>query len=113
MEISLIDKILDLKEELLNSKEFLDFKGAELGLENNDEVALLSYKKDMAIVEYEDTLKHYSRNSNEALKSNKLLSEAIFKLNENPLVKEYNSSLDTLNNLLRDIESRIFEGIDD
>lgn len=113
MEISLIDKVLYLKEELLNSAEYLNFKNTEQKLENNDEVALLSYKKDMAIVDYEDTLKHYSRNSNEALKSNKLLSDAIFKLNENPLVKEYNASLDILNKLLSNIESRIFEGIDD
>ena len=67
MEISLIDKVLYLKEELLNSAEYLNFKNTEQKLENNDEVALLSYKKDMAIVDYEDTLKYYSRNSNPSL----------------------------------------------
>ena len=59
MEQELIIKLLDLNSEIVKTKEYIDFKNKENELINNDQVAILSYKKDMAILNYEDTIKHY------------------------------------------------------
>ena len=64
-------------------------------------------------MEYEDALNHYGKNSEETLKALKNMSEAIYKLNNHPLVKEYNIKLSLLNVLLKEVDKELFGEIYD
>ena len=113
MNEELLNQISILKENIVNSYEYRNLLKAEKEMEQSNEVMILSYKKDMAIVDYEDALKHYSRNSIEVLKAEKILSEAAYNLNQHPLVKSYKENLDKLNQLYEEIDKIIFTGIKD
>lgn len=113
MEQELIIKLLDLNSEIVKTKEYIDFKNKENELINNDQVAILSYKKDMAILNYEDTIKHFKKGTKEEMLSFKNMNHCIDLLNNNEVVKSYNEALIKLNLLMSDIEDKIFEGIDD
>ena len=99
--------------DIVNADEYRNLLKAEKEMEQSNEVMILSYKKDMAIVDYEDALKHYSRNSIEVLKAEKILSETAYNLNQHPLVKSYKENLDKLNQLYEEIDKIIFTGIKD
>lgn len=111
MNEDLLEKLSLLKNEILNSVEYQEFIKIEKTLISNEEVMVLSYKKDMALLEYEDGLKHYSKNSKELINLSKNLAEATYLLNNHPLVKEYKSKLDCLNKLYLEIENIIYKGI--
>lgn len=113
MNEELLNQISILKENIVNSDEYRNLLKAEKEMEQSNEVMILSYKKDMAIVDYEDALKHYSRNSIEVLKAEKILSETAYNLNQHPLVKSYKENLDKLNQLYEEIDKIIFNGIKD
>lgn len=113
MEQELIVKLLELNDEIMKTQEYIDFKNKENVLINSDEVAILSYKKDMAIVDYEDTIKHFKKASSEELSSFKRMKETIDSLNNHEVVKSYNEALTKLNLLMSEIETKIFEAIDD
>lgn len=113
MNEELLNQISILKENIVNSDEYINLLKAEKEMEQSNEVMILSYKKDMAIVDYEDALKHYSRNSIEVLKAEKILSETAYNLNQHPLVKSYKENLDKLNQLYEEIDKIIFTGIKD
>ncbi|MDY2727868.1 MAG: YlbF family regulator [Candidatus Onthovivens sp.] len=113
MNEELLNQISILKENIVNSDEYRNLLKAEKEMEQSNEVMILSYKKDMAIVDYEDALKHYSRNSIEVLKAEKILSETAYNLNQHPLVKSYKENLDKLNQLYEEIDKIIFTGIKD
>lgn len=111
MDEKLVEKLSLLKTEIINSKEYQEFIEIEKKLTSNEEVMVLSYKKDMALVEYVDGLKHYSKNSQELININKNLAEATYNLNNHPLVKEYKKKLDDLNKLYLEVENIIYKGI--
>lgn len=111
MDEKLVEKLSLLKTEIIRSKEYQEFIEIEKKLTSNEEVMVLSYKKDMALVEYEDGLKHYSKNSQELININKKLAEATYNLNNHPLVKEYKKKLDALNKLYLEVENIIYKGI--
>ncbi|MDY4936779.1 MAG: YlbF family regulator [Candidatus Onthovivens sp.] len=111
MDEKLVEKLSLLKTAIINSKEYQEFIEIEKKLTSNEEVMVLSYKKDMALVEYEDGLKHYSKNSQELININKNLAEATYNLNNHPLVKEYKKKLDALNKLYLEVENIIYKGI--
>ena len=113
MEQELIVKLLDLNDEILKTEEYINFKNKEKELISNDEVALLSYKKDMAIVDYEDTLKHFKKGTNEEINALKRMKQSVDSLNSHEVVKSYNDALTKLNLLMNEVEEQIFEGIDD
>ena len=50
MDSRLIIELENLKDDIKNSEEYKEFLIKEKELENNEEVQLLSYKKEMAIV---------------------------------------------------------------
>lgn len=113
MNEELLNQISILKENIVNSDEYRNLLKAEKEMEQSNEVMILSYKKDMAIVDYEDALKRYSRNSIEVLKAEKILSATAYNLNQHPLVKSYKENLDKLNQLYEEIDKIIFTGIKD
>ena len=113
MDLELIEKIDILKEEVKNTLEYKNFYEIKEKLENSEEVALLSYKKDQAILEYQSALRHYGENHEITLKKSKEMSEAIYNLANNELVKKYNVALNEYNKLLKEIDSLIFGELND
>lgn len=108
--IVLINKLsLDIK----NNEVYLEFKKANEELENSDEVKILSYKKDMAILEYEDNLNHYGKNDEKTFMASRKMGEAIFNLKNHELVKKYNEKLNKLNEFLKEIDQELFGEIYD
>lgn len=108
MNEKLLIDLVNLKEILKKSKEYEALSIKNQKLEESDEVKLLSYKKDMAIMNYEDALKHYDKNSLEVLSAEKVMSKAIYDLNNHPLVKEYNLAYRDLNEVYLKINHELF-----
>lgn len=108
MNEKLLDDLIELKECILNSLEYKDVILKNKMLEESDDVKILSYKKDMAILNYEDSLKHYPKNSLEVLNEEKNMAKAIYNLNNHKLVKEYNEAFAKLSNIYKDINFELF-----
>ena len=72
------------------------------------EVMLLAYKKDMASVEFDDALKHFGENSNEAKEALKKLHEAKYNLDSHPVVKEYNNAYKEVRLLYEHVSKELF-----
>ena len=108
MEITLLEKCFLLKDLIHETNEYKELIASEGKMSNSDEVKVLSYRKDIAIMEYEDSLKLGKEFSSIAIESKKKLSEAIYKLNNHPLVVDYKNKLENLNNLYKEIDDLIF-----
>ena len=96
-----------LKEELKNSIEYKQLKQFEKELENNKDIQLLVYKKDMLIVKLEDILKYKDKNSVEVLMIQKEINDCLTKINYFEIVKKYNKALSEFNALLDKINKEI------
>ena len=96
-----------LKEELKNSIEYKQLKQFEKELENNEDIQLLVYKKDMLIVKLEDILKYKDKNSVEVLMIQKEINDCLTKINSFEIVKKYNKALTEFNALLDKINKEI------
>ena len=96
-----------LKEELKNSIEYKQLKQFEKELENNKDIQLLVYKKDMLIVKLEDILKYKDKNSVEVLMIQKEINDCLTKINSFEIVKKYNKALTEFNALLDKINKEI------
>ena len=96
-----------LKEELKNSIEYKQLKQFEKELENNKDIQLLVYKKDMLIVKLEDILKYKDKNSVEVLMIQKEINDCLAKINSFEIVKKYNKALSEFNALLDKINKEI------
>ena len=62
----------------------------------------------MAVLEYEDALKHFGENSKEAATAQKKLYEAKLNLDLNPLVKEYNEAFKEVRKIYDLINKELF-----
>ena len=96
-----------LKEELKKSKEYKQLKQFEKELENDKDIQLLVYKKDMLIVKLEDILKYKDKNSVEVLMIQKEINDCLTKINSFEIVKKYNKALTEFNALLDKINKEI------
>lgn len=96
-----------LKEELKNSIEYKQLKQFEKELENNKDIQLLVYKKDMLIVKLEDILKYKDKNSVEVLMIQKEINDCLTTINSFEIVKKYNKALSEFNALLDKINKEI------
>lgn len=96
-----------LKEELKNSIEYKQLKQFEKELENNKDIQLLVYKKDMLIVKLEDILKYKDKNSVEVMMIQKEINDCLTKINSFEIVKKYNKALSEFNALLDKINKEI------
>jgi len=109
MNKNLYESISNLKTAIRNSGEYKALVLQNELLEKSDEVKVLSYRKDVAIMEYEDALKHFHRNSVEVLNTEKRMSKAIYDLNNHKLVKEYNLCFANLNKVFEHINEELFD----
>lgn len=111
MDLELIELINKLSENIKSSDVYKTFLASEKEISESDEIKILSYKKDMAIVKYGDMIKHYDKNSQEVINASKEMSEAIYKLNNHHLVQIYNKNLANLNYFLKEIRDELFGGL--
>ena len=105
MNSSLYDELYKLRDIMKNDERFLALNELDEKLNNNEEVMKLSYQKEMAIVEYEDALNHYGKNSAELQKAQQKLAKCKLELDNHPLVKEYYLAL----RKVRDMDSQVNE----
>lgn len=108
MNQELYDKVEALKKEIDNSPEVKELNRLNSLLEKDEDVMRLCYKKDMAVLAYEDALKHFGEQSVELEKAQKALAQAKLELDLNPLVKEYNKQFKIVNSMYDKINKEIF-----
>ena len=92
MNESLLNALNKLKEAINNDPRILKLNELDEQLNKNEEVMKLAYLKDMALVSYEDALKHFKEGSKEVSEAQKRLYEAKLSLDNHPLVKQYNEA---------------------
>ena len=108
MNDSLLNSLNELKIALNNDERVLRLNELDKKLNNDEDVMRLAYKKDIALIGYEDAIKHFGENSKEASKAQKALHEAKLNLDSNELVKEYNSAYKEVRELYDMINETLF-----
>ena len=109
MRKELYQELYGLKKKLEKNEYFLELKRLDEELNNNEEVMKLAYKKEMAILDYEDALNHFGKNSEEARKNQQILAKCKFELDSHPLVKEYYQALKKVREIDSKINLELFE----
>ena len=111
MNSSLNEKIITLKESIDNDPRVIRLNELDKKLSSNEEVMTLSYKKDVALVNFEDALKHFKEDSEEVRNAQKALYEAKKNLDLHPLVKEYNEVYKQVRLLYNKINQELFNSL--
>lgn len=97
-----------LKREIENSEEMKKLKFLDKQMSENEVVIRLAYKKDMASVKYDDALKHFGENSQEANSAQKELYQAKLKLDKNELVIQYMEQYKIVKKMYDKINEELF-----
>lgn len=109
MREELYHELYELKKKLEKNEYFLELKCLDEELNNNEEVMKLAYKKEMAILDYEDALNHFGKKSEEARKNQQILAKCKLELDSHPLVKEYYQTLKKVREIDSKINLELFE----
>lgn len=109
MNNSLYEEVYKLRDQMKSDARFLALKEMDEKLNNNEEVMKLAYQKEMAIVEYEDALNHYGKNSAELKKAQQNLAKCKLNLDNHPLVKEYYLALQKVREMDRKVNEKLFD----
>ena len=109
MSNSLYEEVYKLRDQMKSDPRFLALKELDEKLNNNEEVMKLAYQKEMAIVEYEDALNHYGKNSAELKKAKQNLAKCKLNLDNHPLVKEYYLALQKVREMDRKVNEKLFD----
>ena len=100
----------NLKEEMDKDPRFIRLKELDKKMSEDEEVMLLSYKKDLANNRYNDLLKIYNENDEVVLEARRELIQRKDELDSHPLVKEYLSALNEVRIVLFEMNRIIFDG---
>ena len=110
MEDRIYKKVINLKEKLIESDEYKRLKQKEKEMESDHTFIEYCRKKELILSEYEDSLKIYSKSSKELLKIKCELADILKKINELPVVIEYERAniefqryIDLINNEIFDL----------
>ena len=109
MNDSLAKSLDELKKAIENDPRVLKLNELDKKLNENEDVMRLAYQKDNASFEYNETLKHFKEDSDEARNAQKKLYEAKFKLDSHPLVKKYNEAYKEVRKIYDEINEKIFK----
>ena len=104
----LYEKAQKLKEEIDSSPEVIELERLNKLLNQNDEVMKLCYQKDVCATKYEDAIRYFGQNSEEARKAQKDLYQAKLALDNNELVKAYNKQYKKVRKIYDKINEQIF-----
>lgn len=108
MDQILLNKATKLKEELDNLPEVKELERLNSLLNENEDVMRLAYKKDMAATKYEDAIRYFGKESDEALASQKALHLAKLELDKHELVQAYNKQYKIVREIYDKINKEIF-----
>ena len=108
MDQILLEKASKLKEELDSLPEVKELDRLNRLLNNNEDVMRLAYKKDMAATKYEDAVRYFGQNSDEAIEAQKCLHLAKLELDKNELVIAYNKQYKIVREIYDKINKEIF-----
>ena len=108
MNQKLLDKALEIKEEINSLPEVKELESLDKLLSENEEVMKLCYKKDVCCTKYEDAIRYFGDNSEEALVAQKALHQARLELDNNELVKAYNEQYKKVRKIYDKINEEIF-----
>ena len=108
MNEELLNSLNKLKEAINNDPRVLKLNELDEKLNKDEEVMKLAYQKDMALISYEDSIKHFGENSKEASEAQKRLYETKLSLDNHPLVKEYNLAYKEVREIYNKINEEIF-----
>lgn len=108
MNQNLLEKATSLKEEIDSLPEIKELERLNVLLNENEEVMKLAYRKDVASTKYEDAIRFFGENSNEAKEAQKVLHQAKLALDENELVKKYNDAYKKVRKIYDKINEEIF-----
>jgi len=108
MDQILLEKASKLKEELDNLPEVKELERLNKLLNENEDVMRLAYKKDMCATKYEDAIRYFGKESDEAILAQKQLHLAKLELDKHELVKEYNKQYKIVREIYDKINKEIF-----
>ena len=108
MNEKLLEKVSELKAEIEKLPEVIELERLNKLLNENEEVMKLCYKKDVALTKYEDSIRYFGENSNEAKEAQKCLHQAKLALDENELVNRYNEQYKKVRKIYDKINEEIF-----
>lgn len=109
MDEELIKQAYALKELLDSDERVLKLNEAEKEMENSEGVMRLSYAYSVAQDEYNDALRHFKIESNEARELQKKLYEAKKSLDEHPLVQNYLKRYQDVRLMYNKIQNELFK----
>lgn len=107
----IIKKAYELKTLLEEDNRVLSLNLLEETMKNDEEAIRLSYKKDLAIDDYEFALNHFDKNSKEVDKAQKALYEAKLKLDKCESVANYLKAYSEVRDLYLKINNILFSFI--
>lgn len=108
MDNSLIESLSKLKDAIKNDPRVLKLEELDKQLNNDEEVMKLAYKKDMALLAYEDALKNFKEGSKEVSEAQKSLHKAKLDLDNHSLVKQYNEAYKEVRHIYDMINEQLF-----
>ena len=108
MDQILLNKATKLKEELDNLPEVKELERLNSLLNENEDVMRLAYKKDMCATKYEDVIRYFGKESDEALEAQKALHLAKLELDKHELVQAYNKQYKIVRKIYDKINEEIF-----
>lgn len=108
MNEQILNKCQLLKEAIEKDPRILLLNQLEKEIENNEEVMVLSYKKDVALANYEDVIKYFKDDQDKIQKAQKLLAESKYNLDIHPLVKQYNKAYLEVKLMYEEINKQLF-----
>jgi len=111
MDEKLLEDITNINEALKSDKRIIHLNEIEKKMEENDEVKVLSFKKEEASIKYNDALRIFGEDKKETIEALKNLKEKVDDLNSHPLVKEYLKAYKEVNELIKEINDILFSNL--
>ena len=108
MNQNLLEKATQIRQEIESLPEVQELKRLDKILNENEEVMKLCYRKDVAATKFEDTVRYFGKESDEALAAQKVLYQAKLELDQNELVKAYNEQYKKVRKIYDKINEEIF-----
>lgn len=112
MDEPLLNLVLEIKQLIKNCSLDRELKEAESCMENDEEVILLTSKKDFALERYNNALSYLKKDDPELENIRLDFVDAKTKLYEHPKVKKYNDIYGQLRRLYYEINQIIFDGFE-
>ncbi len=109
MDETILNLSYELKELLNSDPRILTLNEVEKEMENDEEVQLLSLKKDQENSKYNDMVKYYGEKSKEAEKALESFYLAKKALDEHPKVRAYLKAYQAVRLLLEEVNNILFK----